>query len=447
MNRLKRINMKKSSYNIIIRSDKASLIFNSFTNSYVALSNIVCDAFESLSVEEFKSKYEKSYHNLCEIGVIIPKTKDELAIIRYRNKIATFGSRELRIVVYPTQDCNLKCWYCYENHIPHTRMGQDTICKIIKFVEKSIKDNSFDDFYITLFGGEPFTDFNTIAYPLLKHLKEVIEKADKHFSAFFVTNASLIDETIINKLKIIKPHLQITLDGNKEHHDKIRICKDGDKPTYDHILWVIHRLTQEMEGDNFYITLRINYDNHTLDSIPEILEKIKYLDRKKVFVHFERVWQTENESTEQSRILLRTIIKKFIKAGFCVNQGTFRGYPYSCPSDMKNSIVINYDGSIHKCNGRTLSQLTKYGVLKNDGSLDIDENLLAKRLSVATFENKECLSCKMLPVCMGPCSQKILEHNGEWSKSICSLRSIDTSLSDYLVTDFWVKSMVEKYNG
>ena len=82
--------------------------------------------------------------------------------------------------------------------------------------------------------------------------------------------------------------------------------------------------------------------------------------------------------------------------------------------------MINYDGSIHKCNGRTLSPLTKYGVLNNDGSLDIDENLLAKRLAVATFENKECLSCKMLPVCMGPCSQKMLEHNGHWAKNICS---------------------------
>lgn len=163
--------MKKSNYNIIIRSEKASLIFNSFTNSYIALSNVVCNAFESLSIEDFKHKYEKSYHKLCDNGVIIPKTKDELAIIRYRNKVATFGSRELRIVVYPTQDCNLKCWYCYENHIPHTRMNQDTICKVIKFVEKSINENSFDDFYITLFGGEPFTDFDTIAYPLLKHLK------------------------------------------------------------------------------------------------------------------------------------------------------------------------------------------------------------------------------------------------------------------------------------
>ncbi|WP_342979711.1 radical SAM/SPASM domain-containing protein [Bacteroides stercoris] len=439
--------MKKSNYNIIIRGEKASLIFNSFTNSYIALSNAVCDAFESLSIEDFKHKYENSYHKLCDNGVIIPKTKDELAIIRYRNKVATFGSRELRIVVYPTQDCNLKCWYCYENHVPHTRMKKDTICKIIKFVEKSINENSFDDFYITLFGGEPFIDFDTIAYPLLKHLKEVIEKAGKKFSAFFVTNASLINEDIINKLKILKPHLQITLDGNKEHHDKIRIYKDGNKPTYDHILWVIHRLSQEIEGDNFSITLRINYDNSTLDGIPEILERIKDIDRKKIFVHFERVWQTENDSTEQTRDLLRNVMKRFIKAGFCVGQGTFRGYPYSCPSDINNSIVINYDGSIHKCNGRTLSSLTKYGILNDDGSLDIDENLLAKRHSVATFENKECLNCKMLPVCMGPCSQKMLEHDGKWSKSICSLRSIDTSLNDYLVTDFWVKSMIQKYNG
>lgn len=110
-------------------------------------------------------------------------------------------------------------------------------------------------------------------------------------------------------------------------------------------------------------------------------------------------------------------------------------------------IVINYDGTIHKCNGRTLSSETQYGVLKADGTIEIDEDLIAQRLAVATFENKECLNCKMLPVCMGPCSQKLLEHNGNWSKDICSLKSIDTSLSDYLITDFWVKSMIEKYNG
>ena len=74
--------MKKSSYNIIIRSEKASLIFNSFTNSYVALSNSICNAFESLQIDEFKNKYKVAYQNLCEHGVNIPDTRDELANIR-----------------------------------------------------------------------------------------------------------------------------------------------------------------------------------------------------------------------------------------------------------------------------------------------------------------------------------------------------------------------------
>lgn len=248
------------------------------------------------------------------------------------------------------------------------------------------------------------------------HGFKVNARIQKKFSCFFVTNASLIDDDIIYKLKYLKPHLQITLDGDKEHHDKIRIWKDGNKPTFEHILWVIHRLSEEIEGENFFITLRINYDNSTLSGIPEILEKIKDIDRKKIYVHFERVWQTEGEATEQDIRLFKEILKSFIKEGFCVNQGTFRGFAYSCPADIYNSIVINYDGSIHKCNGRTLSSRTKYGVLKDDGSLDIDEDLMAKRLSVSTFENKTCLNCKMLPVCMGPCSQKLLENGGKWTK-------------------------------
>lgn len=438
--------MKKSNYNIILYKENASLIYNSFTNSYLALSNKACQSFEFMSTEEFGKLYAHIYKKMYEIGIIIPEAMDELAIIRYKNKVATFGSRKLRIVVYPTQDCNLKCWYCYESHIPNTKMRPSTIERIVKYVTNSIKSNTFDEFYITMFGGEPFTDFDTIAYPLLDRVKKIVEKSGKKFTCFFVTNATLINSSIIQKLKSLHPHFQITIDGNKEQHNRIRVWKNGDKPTFNHILWVIHKLCKEIEGDNFFLTLRINYDNKTLCSLLDILEQINDLDRKKVYIHFERIWQTEKESTQEYKRLLKDILKKYIEAGFCVNQGTFRGFPYSCPSDINNSIVINYDGSIHMCNGRTLSKKTQYGSLLEDGTLDIDQNLMAKRLAKATFEHKECLKCKMLPVCMGPCSQKLLENEGKWSKEICSMGSIDSNLTDFLLMDFWVKSMIEKYN-
>lgn len=44
-------------------------------------------------------------------------------------------------------------------------------------------------------------------------------------------------------------------------------------------------------------------------------KELKMSIEKKIFIHFERVWQTENESTEKSKSLLRTIIKDFITEG------------------------------------------------------------------------------------------------------------------------------------
>lgn len=439
--------MKKSRYNIILREENTSLIYNSFTNTYVALSNAVCDAFSTLSVGEFSKTYGTSYERMCEEGMIIPDKRDELSVIRYRNKVSAFGSRELRVVIYPTQDCNLKCWYCYERHIAGTRMSMDVAGRVEKFFRKSVESGSFDDYTVTFFGGEPLTDFNTIAYPLLVRIKKTVEDASKRFSCSFVTNASLMDDDVITKIADIKPHLQITLDGGRRHHDKIRMWKKGDAPTYDHIIWALHKLAEKTDGERFFLTLRINYDNESLRSVPEILDSIKDIDRKKIFIHFERVWQTENDSTECHRELLKEIMWKFLREGFCVNQGSFNGAPYSCPSDTNGSIIINYDGTLHKCNGRTLSRNTQYGVLGEDGSLDVDDDLLARRLAVATFENEECLKCKMLPVCMGPCSQKLLEHGGKWDRRICSMGSLDTSLRDYLVMDFRVRQMVGRYNA
>ena len=50
-------------------------------------------------------------------------------------------------------------------------MNKETASKIINYINKEIEKNSFDSFFITLFGGEPFTDFNSITYPLLSKIK------------------------------------------------------------------------------------------------------------------------------------------------------------------------------------------------------------------------------------------------------------------------------------
>lgn len=78
------------------------------------------------------------------------------------------------------------------------------------------------------------------------------------------------------------------------------------------------------------------------------------------------------------------------------------------------------------------------------GQIEWDSNEIAKRVGLATFENPSCTKCKMLPLCMGPYSQKLMEMGG-FDKQICSMKSVDTSLNDYILQDLRSKSLIKQY--
>jgi radical SAM protein with 4Fe4S-binding SPASM domain len=94
--------------------------------------------------------------------------------------------------------------------------------------------------------------------------------------------------------------------------------------------------------------------------------------------------------------------------------------------------IINYDGNVYRCNGRNLTEETAEGILTSEGRIEWKPNVLERRLGKTTFENSMCLSCKMLPVCMGPCSQKCMERNWDDLSPVCSLHALDMTLDEYL---------------
>lgn len=70
---------------------------------------------------------------------------------------------------------------------------------------------------------------------------------------------------------------------------------------------------------------------------------------------------------------------------------------------------------------------TKEGKWENDGHRSIVAS--PPILSIEAM----CLACKMLPQCMGPCSQKCMERNWTNMESTCSLHAIDMSLEQYIL--------------
>ena len=436
--------MKKSNYNIFVPCERMVIGFNTYRNMYIAISPKAYSTYNKESLDDLMKKFPNCYKNMQEFGFLIEDDFDELASIRLRNKIECFASRKFQLMVFPTQDCNLKCWYCYETHQQNTKMTPEVMERIYLYVKNLIENNSFDSFQMSFFGGEPLLYFDEIVFPLASRIKNLIESAGKQFISFFVTNASLINKQTIDKLVTLSPRLQITLDGVKEKHDKVRIWKKNNAPTYDTIIQAVKELTKREDLANFAITLRINYDNETLNNLHSLLEDLADVDKTKLHVHFERVWQTVDSVDNEQRDLLLKALIDFTERGFVVNQGSFRQKDYSCPAECYNYAIINHDGSVHKCNGRTLSKKSACGKIALTGQIEWDINKIAKRIGLATFENPSCIKCKMLPLCMGPCSQKLMEMGG-FDKQICSMKSVDTSLNDYILQDFRSKSLIKQY--
>ena len=55
------------------------------------------------------------------------------------------------VIINPSMDCNLKCWYCYENHIANSMMSFETADKIISHIKLHFQSTNFKKIYLSFF--------------------------------------------------------------------------------------------------------------------------------------------------------------------------------------------------------------------------------------------------------------------------------------------------------
>ena len=333
-------------------------------------------------------------------------------------------------------DCNFKCWYCYEDCEIGSKMSEDTKSNIIKMIENKIKNKEISRVELNWFGGEPMMFFYEIIYPISIKIKELCKKNNLIFSNAITTNGYLLKREIIEKLNDISlNHFHITLDGNKDTHDKTRILKNND-PTYDTIVKNINMICSEVRDAS--ILLRINYKNDTIESINEIIADFKKENRAKIEINFHRIWQTINKNVKC--IDIKSIKDHFINEGFLSGVGhyynIYRGS--TCYASKWNQVVVNYDGNVYKCTAEKFKAKNKLGSLKNDGSIDWDVTKIMNWFGNATFENEICLKCELLPMCAGLCPAKYIQLKDKRKlKDVCPYnQDSDFTLKDYIISKY-----------
>jgi uncharacterized protein len=345
---------------------------------------------------------------------------NELDQIKMMNRQAIFGNEEYRLTINPTLECNFNCWYCYEEH-PAGKMNKETMNAITKHLKLKIEDKSLRHLNLDWFGGEPLLYFDEIMYPLSSEIKKMVEENEISFASTITTNGYLINKMRIEKFKEIGlTNYQITLDGNEEMHNKIRFDKNKTN-TFRTIINNINDLIEYLDAN---VTVRINYTEKTLSKINEIIDLFPDHAKHKILVLFQQVWQDsmkKNISAEKNK-------KEFEKRGIKVRDYEPNTKYYTCYADRLHQAVINFDGKVFKCTARDFNSETPDGELLDNGEIQWNIPSISKRFGSANFENEYCLECTVLPVCMGPCSQKIVEFPKQYDeqefKKICLLNGV-----------------------
>lgn len=408
-----RIVMKYSIYNTVLPlSDKLGLVYCGTNDLFVVYRKELTTLLKSASADQLAVKAPGLYAELVRGGAIITEEADEFENLKRLSNEVVCSSKSYRLILNPTIDCNFKCWYCYEEHIAGSKMDSETLRRVLLLIS-GIMDNQagLEAFDLSFFGGEPLLHYDGIIRPILDHCRRESSRHGVHLSVGFTSNGYLIDDAIIAHLtENDEPKsFQITLDGNRERHDRTRYPMRGEG-SYDTILENIRRLLK----CGIEVILRINYTVSNIMSVKDIFKDIETIgaeEKNLLTISFHRVWQ-DRWMQELPESILEDTIELFRKEFHNVSDTfSMNNLRYPCYADKANEAVVNFDGNVFKCTARDFSDENRCGLLSEDGHIIWNKGVESR--SMTKLNRTICHKCRLLPLCGGGCSQKAIESDGE----------------------------------
>jgi len=326
-------------------------------------------------------------------------------------------------LVVPSYACNLHCIYCYEQtymiqgttKIDPKEMVDlqfDRIDQIMEAYERKYGKTE-DDIRITIMGGEPLLKCNldTVSY--------IFEKAkERGYTVDIVSNGVDLNCYIdlFNKYKDTLDHIQITVDGVKEIHDKRRIFHDG-RGSFDLIM---NNIKLAIEND-VLIILRVNVDSTNIKELSQLadmlVEKFNYNEKLKPYLYILQDGGCSGESNiVNEKIGIETIFelehknpnmkifrKKFHPENFI--ESIFNDVPYQpvlrhCGA-AKNQFILDCKSNIYKCWHGIGNNGYRVGTFYPKYELDYDKINAWFDRSVKVIP--KCKNCKYRYICGTGC--------------------------------------------
>lgn len=402
---------KLSKFTHFVNEGRAVIAFNLASNGFLLLQREWGERVEALreSIGQLQSVHPELFDQMLRMGMMVDAETDEVKDLVERWRAHDSDPSTFGLIINPTLGCNLRCWYCYEQHDRMPMMEENVRASICRMIDRKADADGLQTLSVSFFGGEPLMGFRQVVMPILSHAAEACRARGIALHSSFTTNGVLLTEEVLDALESVgldtPATFQISLDGNREHHDHSRIGANRE-PTYDRIVGHM----KQAAARHHQVFARLNYTATNITSFVDVLDDFSLMpesDKPYIQFNFQQIWQDQeqNDLTEA----VTELKSQFAKEGFAVESDHIC-HRHNCYADHENHLVVNYDGLLFKCTARDFKEARSEGRLQPDGEVVWNEKYV-QRMEVK-YANKACLDCKILPICNGGCSQNKLDaHN------------------------------------
>lgn len=393
--------MKWSIYNECIENEEDNetfYLYNCFRGIFFTLDHRLHELISIARThpERVRDVHPDLYKSLLDNRFIIEDEHDETeeCVVAMEKRFCQ-DNRHLHVTINPTLDCNLRCWYCYEEHHRGSQMKKEIMDGVIKYLKNMLNSTAdVKSLVLSFFGGEPLLKFNQVVMPLISESKGLCNEYGKDFHVHFTTNGVFISKKVLDDLSSTKSDVtfQIALDGSRDYHDGIKMLPNG-RGSYDKIKTnIMNSLDRGME-----VNVRCNYTTKNIHSFACVLDDFKdYWNNDRLRFSFHKVWQEPN--TDEIETEIKKLKMKVRENGIRSNLATNFGEKVSnCYADYTDNLLFNHDGLVFRCTAREFTESNSIGRLDENGIVTYKDGVpmhFSERIT------GDCAKCRLLPICM-----------------------------------------------
>lgn len=344
--------------------------------------------------------------------------KYKSVIVRQRNQ-----NSFMHLTVAPTMDCCFHCSYCFEKAKREGVMTEGVMDSIVRYVQHR---TSLKSIFLTWFGGEPLM--------AVDQMEELYEKLSEGWSWDFrsniVTTGYHLDDNAIRVLKKIKvSSMQVTLDGMRDTHNRVKRLPDN-TDVFEKVMLNLENLCDKAPGIS--VVIRVNLTKENSDEYKELHDYCAGRFRGAANIVLAPAFVMDRNSGCASGRTGSLLFDRRAKSKLILNLWNQYGldspyirYPQTSFHEcaIRNDMAVSFDpeGYAYKCweiigdRRYAVARLDRNGCLTDINAL----NLNRQSYGADPLESNVCRECRYLPVCNGGCPIQRVENEFDGGHNDC----------------------------